>query len=163
MTNEAGFAGQTLSTRVGIYTDSLDPEYLGGACLYFVRSQDGFCKIGKTRSLISRLHTLQNASPTPLRLEMYLPGMGWQEKVWHAAFSEWRRKGEWFVWNRHLAEAIETARIGDEWIATLPEMREWSPHWRSWRDIIADMEESAHHRLLNAYWDKHGMPMEDAA
>lgn len=147
---------------VGRYTDTLTPEYLVGDCLYFVRSADGFCKIGKSGKIASRIHTLQNANPHHLSLTMYLPGMGWQERVWHMAFADWRRKGEWFEWNPHLEEAIEAARIGEEWIATLPENREWNPTGRSWRDIVADREESAMDRFLDAHWARHGVPEESS-
>ncbi len=141
-----------LAHLAGSYSDGIEPEHLTGQCLYFVLSEAGFCKIGRTKDIRSRMRSLQNASASPLKLIMFLPGMGWQESVWHAAFGQDRRNGEWFRWSPELSAAIEAARSGEEWIATLNDR---SPN-KLWRNRIADLEEIQLDRFYDRLWASPG-------
>ena len=109
--------------------------------LYFVRSADGFCKIGRSNDVRRRLSILRAASPHRLWMPYFLKGKGWQERVWHKAFAYNHHNGEWFRWDDKLAAAISAAVAGEEWIATLDPGDGWDVH--QWRDRIADLEESA--------------------
>lgn len=113
-----------------------------GDALYFITNGTDACKIGRTRNLQQRVGNLQHANPRDITVELTLPGMGWQERVWHAAFDHLNLRGEWFRCDPQLDRAIEAARAGDEWIATLTSpFANTSDH--RWRDIIADREENA--------------------
>lgn len=124
---------------IGRYTNS---DNAAGDDLYFVSTPEGFCKIGRTGNIVKRLATLQNASAQPLRAELVLPGMGWQERVWHSAFRHLRAKGERFQCSPELGRAINAAEQGEEWIASLTSPRDGMTDYQ-WRDHIADMEEAA--------------------
>jgi hypothetical protein len=118
MTNETGFAGQMLSSAEPY---SYGVEELGEAArgsLYFV-SSGAYCKIGRAIDFPQRLSSLQTGTPERLKVEAVLPGMGWQERIWHTAFLHLRHRGEWFEWTDELQEAVTAALCGEEWIATL--------------------------------------------
>lgn len=124
---------------VGLYDDG-GSAY--GDDLYFISNGASACKIGRTRNLPQRLANLQHASPTTLKVELTLVGMGWQERVWHAAFRHLRLRGEWFEYEPELSRAITAALEGGEWIATLEAPLEIMPD-HQWRERIADLEEKA--------------------
>ncbi len=134
--------------------------------LYFVRCQEDRCKIGRTANVENRMKSLRNSSPYPLELMLTIPGHGWQEKVWHKAFAHVRRHLEWFELSPDLVKAMDAARDGKEWIATLtppadmPPASVWDVQTKFlvdqsprairaflWRNYIADLEESAAHLL----------------
>ena len=111
-----------------------------GDHLYFITNGTNACKIGRTRDVARRVANLQNANPLPLKVELVLPGMGWQERAWHTAFRTIKLQGEWFRCHQILGRAIDAAERGDEWIATLASPY---PHLtdQQWCDRIADLEE----------------------
>lgn len=82
--------------------------------LYFVRLGDSV-KIGHTRNIVKRLANMQVGTPEPLNCLAVLQGQGWQEPVWHRAFEDRRRGGEWFRWGHQLETAISLAREGKDW------------------------------------------------
>jgi len=128
-----------------------------GDHLYFVRNNEGFCKIGRSKDCAKRMRNLSIASATPLYPVLMIPLLGWQERVWHAAFAQDRANGEWFRWSDGLARAVEAARSGDEWIATLALPTNGMPLRYTtvyqWRDHIADLEEAAVDQLHSKMGD----------
>jgi hypothetical protein len=116
--------------------------------LYFIRCGDEM-KIGRSGNPARRMATMKTGNTRPLALVATLPGMGWQEKVWHMAFCNDRIGGEWFTVTPALEQAIAAAVSGNEWIATLPAPLpdahdEWSdlaPDAATWRNMVADYEE----------------------
>ncbi len=54
------------------------------------------CKIGRTASVSSRRNLFQKASGEDIVVLGIAPGLGWAEKMLHAAFGLHRMHGEWF-------------------------------------------------------------------
>ena len=116
--------------------------------LYFIAC-DGQIKIGISQNPERRLATMRTGNTRPMELLAALPAMGWQEKVWHLAFCNLRRAGEWFSDTPELREAIRAAANGEEWIPTLrhPSHDDEESHYR-WRNRVADAEEWAEAKAL---------------
>lgn len=150
MRNESEIAGHLraipsgadiIEAARGRYDD--DGQSIGDH-LYFVLNDDGFCKIGRSAYVAKRLSQLRSGNAQQLSLYMWLPGMGWQERVWHAAFRHIRHHREWYRVTPALRRAVEAARFGDEWIATLRHPRSHKPDDHFWfAERIADLEEAA--------------------
>ena len=62
-----------------------------------------YVKIGFTKSLESRLSTLQGACPLPLTVYRYHPGRMSDERALHKRFAHARLEREWFYMDRRVA------------------------------------------------------------
>lgn len=83
--------------------------------LYFVQAESGHIKIGRATKVRKRMSNLQIGCFEKLTMRASLPGRGYEESVWHAAFQDDRLSGEWFQRSADLDEAIELAVAGKEW------------------------------------------------
>jgi hypothetical protein len=68
----------------------------GAAVCYFMGGDDGPIKIGYSVNVKSRLQSIQNASPTRLRVLATSSGGIFRERAYHIHFAAHRLKGEWF-------------------------------------------------------------------
>lgn len=128
--------------------------------LYFIRSEDGLTKIGRSANVANRLTRLRTGNPKELNLIGAIEDAGWMEKLWHHAFQMQRVRGEWFEADSGMDLAIVEALDGNEWIATLTAPDELASHHpklsrtelnSEWRHEIADYEtalEDAMHGAL---------------
>lgn len=98
MTNESGFADQTLSKRKGA-TFNVAPvrRPRKRSVVYFVAAANGIIKIGTTGYLDQRMKILRGQSPLPLELLVVTPGKRADEFAYHARFAAHRLHGEWFA------------------------------------------------------------------
>ena len=66
--------------------------------VYFIESDSGYVKIGKTVNLKTRIKSLKSASPHDLKLLGYIKSEDYNflEMVFHKKFDESRVNGEWF-------------------------------------------------------------------
>jgi hypothetical protein len=89
--------------------------------LYFIRAENGPCKIGRSVNPAQRLSCLRSDCPDPADLLVALPIHGPMEKVWHRAFrkQEYRPNSEWFHWTGELERAMKAAWAGKEWMTEL--------------------------------------------
>jgi hypothetical protein len=71
---------------------------------YFLRDARQHVKIGKTSNLRTRLHSLRTASADPLTLALVIDGD--REAEFHAQFSEYCIKGDWFTETGSLAQFL---------------------------------------------------------
>ncbi len=94
--------------------------------VYFVECPgSGLTKIGKARSLCSRLLSLQTGSPSALSLVAALPGYSAEEAREHTRFARARVRGEWFrLAPGDLPETPEDARHLLGPVADLPRKRQ---------------------------------------
>ena len=83
--------------------------------LYFVRIPDGPVKIGRANNIKRRMSGLQCGCPWRLELIGIVPGAGYRESEWHAAFMSVRMEGEWFEWGSAIAEMIDRALSGGDY------------------------------------------------
>lgn len=75
--------------------------------VYFVqRGLDSAVKIGFTRDLRQRMHSLRATQPAPVVLLGTVPGGEALEQSFHSEFSQARIEGEWFAWHPRLARFI---------------------------------------------------------
>lgn len=81
------------------------PKYLqstnlpeGMTYIYFIQTEGGgdLIKIGKSRNVKSRLHSMQTGCPIPMRLLGYFKANDSMEGALHDEFAEYRVRGEWF-------------------------------------------------------------------
>jgi len=70
-------------------------------------------KIGTTNNVASRLRSIQNMSPTPLRVLWHTEGGFGLEQALHDRFRKYRKHGEWFDFgNRNPVTAVSKAAAG---------------------------------------------------
>lgn len=86
-----------------------------GPVVYFIGGEDGPVKIGFTNELPSRLRSLQNSSPVPVRLLAAVHGDRTREAEYHRKFAADRLHGEWFA----RSEAIIGELVEIRWVAPL--------------------------------------------
>lgn len=85
-----------------------------GGNVYFIRDGMGNIKIGIAKDVLRRKKELQTSNPNELEIfyVMHVPKM-WDaqeiERDLHESFSEYRKKGEWFIEN----PIIEWLRNGE--------------------------------------------------
>lgn len=74
------------------------PKKQENGYVYFIESDSGYIKIGKTFNLKTRMKSLKNASPHNLKLLCYIKSDEYSEleMIFHKKFSEKRVNGEWF-------------------------------------------------------------------
>jgi len=66
--------------------------------VYFIQSEDGYIKIGKSRKPYERLKTLQNSNPHKLRIVLLIPDNSEKlEQKLHEKFKLYRYQNEWFL------------------------------------------------------------------
>ncbi len=80
--------------------------------VYFVKSENGKVKIGKTANIEERVRTLKRQIPFALSLEHYFEtrDMKAVERMFHEKFAENRLEGEWFDLP---VEILESLKRGD--------------------------------------------------
>lgn len=68
------------------------------ACFVYFAECESFVKIGIARDVYSRVHTLNTASPWPVRLLASMAGGEREERMLHKAFTREgiHHRGEWF-------------------------------------------------------------------
>ncbi|MEN6541131.1 GIY-YIG nuclease family protein, partial [Parvibaculum sp.] len=71
--------------------------------VYVIRC-DYKVKIGYTRNLAQRLHSLRTSNPRPIDLLVSFPGTRADEKRLHQKFSDLRFSGEWFRLRKPIKE-----------------------------------------------------------
>jgi len=64
--------------------------------LYFIQSNEGCIKIGRSIDPSERLKTLQTGNAHKLRLLLVLEGKGYMEFILHEKLRRYRLTGEWF-------------------------------------------------------------------
>lgn len=74
----------------------------------------GPIKIGLTKSVETRLKSLQTANPFPLRLLGTIVGNDLTEAHLHQFFDEYRLVGEWFHPSKECLQLIEAVFAGKE-------------------------------------------------
>ncbi|MEN6538746.1 MAG: GIY-YIG nuclease family protein, partial [Mizugakiibacter sp.] len=72
--------------------------------LVYVIRCDYKVKIGYTRNLAQRLHSLRTANPRPIALIVSFPGTRSDEKRLHQKFGDLRFSGEWFRLQKPIKE-----------------------------------------------------------
>lgn len=75
-------------------------------CYFIQEGINGNIKIGVTKSIKSRLRTLQTANSEKLRLLGYIFGNKEKESELHRLFIEYRVQGEFFTVNKKLIDYI---------------------------------------------------------
>lgn len=78
-------------------------------------SESPLVKIGTAQDVAARLRTLQNSSPTPLRLLWQTEGGRGLEAALHEQFAEYRQHGEWF--NLQDRDAVSVVSAAAERLA----------------------------------------------
>jgi hypothetical protein len=95
---------------------SVPHRFQRGPCVYFVgAAEEGPVKIGFTCELPSRLRSLQNSCPIPIKLLAAVQGGRDVEKAYHARFAADRLHGEWFA----RSEAIIGELVEIKWVKPL--------------------------------------------
>lgn len=75
--------------------------------IYFVQvGLKGDIKIGFSKNIKSRIHTLQTSIPETIRLLGYVAGDMNLEKELHKRFKLLRRKGEWFYCDKSIIDYL---------------------------------------------------------
>jgi hypothetical protein len=89
-----------------------DPSASIPGYVYFLKSENGKVKIGKTANIKERMQTLKRQIPLALSLEHYFEtrDMKAVERMFHEEFSDNRLEGEWFDLP---ARTIESLKRGD--------------------------------------------------
>jgi hypothetical protein len=80
-------------------------------CYFIQEGIDGNIKIGVTKSIKSRLRTLQTANSEKLRLLGYVFGNKEKESELHRLFIEYRIQGEFFTVNQKLIDYINNNNL----------------------------------------------------
>lgn len=113
-----------------------------GDSLYFVKCAGGPIKIGRATNPAKRLGSLRSGSYQRLELLATLPGKGYEEKVWHMAFQDYRLTGEWFRADKELTAAIERATKGERWFDHIapPFAVDLSDDEEEWDDDVCDWQ-----------------------
>lgn len=78
-------------------------------CVYFIEAENGWIKIGYTKSIRERFLALRLGSPIPLQMLRAFECDGNHkqiEKKWHKLFASKRQHGEWFRLNERDKERI---------------------------------------------------------
>lgn len=84
------------------------------AWIYFIGNREAkTVKIGKSRSLMRRLKSLQNSSPVDLKLYAAVLAEEDVEKLLHKYLHKSRKHGEWFNWTGEIESIIRTVAAGD--------------------------------------------------
>ena len=78
--------------------------------LYFIKSESGHMKIGRSTNAKERLSALQIGNPHQLKLVLELPKLGFLERDLHRLFDEDRVHGEWFTITPKMNKAIAALR-----------------------------------------------------
>lgn len=97
---------------LSVFDHGLGPDPIGSSLVYFIGCGDGnpFVKIGQTRDLHKRVAALRGANPLEITVLLVMRGSTTEERLLHAAFSEYRERGEWFRNEGELAELLEKSR-----------------------------------------------------
>ncbi|MGL5881287.1 MAG: GIY-YIG nuclease family protein [Xenococcaceae cyanobacterium] len=66
--------------------------------------RDGLIKIGVSQNVEKRLKDLQSVYKTPLEIIATKRGSFDAEKELHKKFSQFRRHGEWFIWDDSIVQ-----------------------------------------------------------
>ncbi len=83
---------------------SLDDD---GDFIYFIVSEDGFVKIGKSRTNpYYRLSSLQTGNPHKLELKLAIKGHPIIEKLMHKLLQKYHYRGEWYRFEGVLKQFI---------------------------------------------------------
>lgn len=88
------------STRMVKVNDRDRPGHV-----YFVKIGRNV-KIGFSSQINTRLGTLQTANPERMELLLVIPGTPQTERFFHELFSEFRIRGEWFIYSRAINNFI---------------------------------------------------------
>lgn len=101
----------TLASGVerGLALDALAEHFPSGRQVYFARA-GLLVKIGWSDDVARRLVDLANANGQPLELLATFPGGLRAERMFHAAFREFRHQGEWFHYTGPLVRTVERLR-----------------------------------------------------
>jgi hypothetical protein len=83
-------------------------------CYFIQEGINGNIKIGVTKSIKSRLITLQTANSEKLRLLGYVVGNKEKESELHRLFIEYRVQGEFFKVNQELIDYINENNLIQE-------------------------------------------------
>lgn len=76
--------------------------------VYFIQGENGGAiKIGYTKNIESRLHTLQTSYPDALKVLCLIPGSTKIETNYHDKFKDIRLNGEWFKPDKEIFDEIE--------------------------------------------------------
>jgi hypothetical protein len=88
--------GKGLRVSAHKVAQSVPERFRRCSVVYFIGGEDGPIKIGFTTELPSRLRSLQNSSPVPIRLLAAVHGDRALEAEYHRRFAAHRLHGEWF-------------------------------------------------------------------
>jgi hypothetical protein len=72
-------------------------ESVPGEKVYFIGTDAGHVKIGRSTDVQGRLASMQTGSPMPLKILAVVDGGRWLEREYHAYFKDHRLHGEWFT------------------------------------------------------------------
>ncbi len=90
---------------------ALTPHDTAG--VYVIQCVPGMVKIGRAHNIAERMRELQTGCPFELKLLAVLSTNPDDESSLHRRFARDRRHGEWFALSPELADAIHTARKGN--------------------------------------------------
>lgn len=116
--------------------------------VYVMAAIDGSLKVGRTKSIWSRVSALSSAHG-PMRLVAAFEMRGWGyskhvEKAAHAALAAWRIGGEWFEPTERALAIIRTWILDPSW---------WRPimarHLRRWRANVRIINKGLATRLTH--------------
>lgn len=82
--------------------------------IYFLKSREGFIKIGTSMNVSSRINSLQTSNPTELKVKAILDGSYKTEKGLHELFNHIRYRGEWFKYNDEMRYYLKAIRENPE-------------------------------------------------
>lgn len=103
------------NSNISVYTRSINAishrakyETIGMDIVYFISAEDmPYVKIGTTKDLSGRLDGIQTSIPYDLSVLFTIDGGTNVERKTHAAFEEYRKRGEWFKVEGKLKDYIE--------------------------------------------------------
>jgi len=75
--------------------------------IYFIKSENGLVKIGRTSHLLNRLSSLKNSSPCKISLIYSENGGLKKEKELHTLFKKYHHHGEWFKLSKEILDYID--------------------------------------------------------
>lgn len=75
--------------------------------VYFIKSDNGLIKIGRTENISKRLSSLRTASPVGLSLIAYQIGPARLEQRLHKQFKQLHSHGEWYTDDAQIRQYIQ--------------------------------------------------------
>lgn len=90
---------------------------IGFPCVYVVqlRDWDGPYKIGYSKNVNRRIHSIQTNHPEEIHLRRFIPGTRDDEAACHAIFAEHRLRGEWFAPVQAIRDLADPEKPLPEW------------------------------------------------